>query len=103
MARTPFELAFAFFRLGLAAGETNLAASEVIARRMTRLAQGKITPGEATGMVTEKAMAFAAAMQQATVAAARGGDPLRVAEAALRPVQARTKRNVRKYRSRAKA
>ena len=49
-------------------------------------------------MVMEKATAFAAASERAAVAAATGADPARIASAALRPIRAKTRSNVRKLR-----
>jgi hypothetical protein len=75
-----------------------LAAGEVILRRSMRMSQGRMTGPEAMGMVMEKATAFAVATERAAVAAATGGDPARIANAALRPYRAKTQSNVRKYR-----
>ena len=76
----------------------SVAAGEVIVRRSMRMSQGAMTGAEAVGMVMEKATAFAAATEGAAVAAATGGDPARIASAALRPIRAKTRSNVRKYR-----
>lgn len=76
----------------------SMAASEVIARRTQRMAMGAMTPHEAIAMVLEKGTAFAAATERAAVAAARGGDAVRVATAALKPYGAKTQSNARKLR-----
>lgn len=76
------------------------AAAEVIFLRSMRMSQGAMTAPEAVGMVMEKATAFAAATELAAVAAATGADPARIASAALRPISARARSNVRKYRRR---
>ena len=76
----------------------SMAASEVILRRSMRMSQGAMTAPEAIGMVMEKATAFAAATERAAVAAATGADPAQIATAALRPIRAKTRSNVRKYR-----
>ena len=65
--------------LSTAYTQMSLAAFEVILRRTMRMAQGAMTAGEAVGMVMEKATAFAAATEGAAVAAARGGDAVRIA------------------------
>ena len=75
-----------------------MAAGEVILRRSMRMSQGKMTGPEAVGMMMEKATAFAAAAERAAVAAATGANPARIANAALRPIRAKTRSNVRKYR-----
>ena len=75
-----------------------MAAGEVILRRSMRMSQGAMTAPEAVGMVMEKATAFAAATERAAVAAATGADPARIATAALKPIRAKTRSNVRKLR-----
>ena len=75
-----------------------MSAGEVIFHRSMRMASGTMTPPEAVGMVMEKATAFAASAEKATVAAARGGDPVKIATAALRPYGSKTRSNVRKLR-----
>jgi hypothetical protein len=76
----------------------SVAATEVILHRSIRMAQGAMTVPEAIGMVLEKATAFATATERAVVAAATGADPARIATAALAPISATTRSNVRKYR-----
>jgi hypothetical protein len=49
-------------------------------------------------MVMEKATAFAAAAEGAAIAAATGADPARIASAALKPIRATARSNVRKLR-----
>ena len=78
--------------------EMNVAAAEVIWRRMARMSQGAMGGPEAMGMVMEKASAFSKAGEKAAVAAAKGGNPVDVASAALKPIRAKTRSNVRKYR-----
>ncbi len=98
---TPFSqvrLAKAWMEYAVAYSQMSLAAGEVILRRSIRMSQGAMTAPEAMGMMMEKATAFAAATEGATVAAAAGGDAARIATAALRPIGAKTRANVRKYR-----
>jgi hypothetical protein len=90
--------ASAWTKFAVAYQEMSVAASEVIVRRSMLMAQGAMTTGEAIGMVMEKATAFAAATELAAVAAATGGDPARIATAALRPIRVKTRSNVRKLR-----
>jgi hypothetical protein len=73
-------------------------AAEVIARRSMLMAQGGMSAPEAMGMVMEKATAFISAAEKASVAAARGAHPVRIASAALRPYGSRTRANARKLR-----
>ena len=58
-----------------------------------------MTAGEAMGMVMEKATAFAAATEGAAKAAVTGRDAAGIASAALRPIRAKTRSNVRKLRA----
>lgn len=88
----------AWMNLAFAYGQMCVASSEVIMRRCMRMAQGAMTGPEAVGMVLEKATAFATATEQAAVAAATGGDPLRIATAALKPYSVKTRSNVRRLR-----
>ena len=89
MANSWMEFANSYAQLAAAAGE-------VIVRRSIRMSQGAMTGPEALGMVMEKATAFATAA--CSVAAATGADPARIATAALRPIHAKARSNVRKYR-----
>lgn len=75
-----------------------MAAAEVIMHRSQRIASGSMTPSEAMGMVMEKVTAFASSAERAAVAAAKGGDAARIATAALRPYDSKTRSNVRKLR-----
>jgi hypothetical protein len=75
-----------------------MAAGEVILRRSLLLSRGAMSAPEALGMVMEKATAFAEASERAAVAAAGGADPASIATAALRPIRARARSNVRKLR-----
>ena len=88
----------AWLKLASDYSQMTVAASEVIVRRTMRMSQGRMTGPEAVGMVLEKATAFATATERAAVAAATGADPARIAGAALRPIRAKTRSNVRKYR-----
>jgi hypothetical protein len=62
------------------------------------MSQGRMSGPEAVGMVMEKATAFALATERAAVAAAAGGNPARIASAALKPIRAKARSNARKYR-----
>jgi hypothetical protein len=93
-----WKAAHSWMRLAIACTQMSLAASEVIVRRSIRISQGAMTASEAVGMVLEKATAFTAAAEGAAVAAAAGRDAVAIASAALRPIQARARSNVRKYR-----
>lgn len=88
----------AWMDFGAAYLRMSMSAGEVIARRTQRMALGTMTTPEALAMVLEKGTAFAAATEGAAVAAARGGNPLRVATAALKPYGAKTRSNARKLR-----
>jgi hypothetical protein len=88
----------AIMKLAVAYQAMTIAAGEVILRRSLQMATGSMSPPDAMGMVLEKATVFAAAAEKAAVVAARGGDPVRVATAALRPYGIKTKANVRKLR-----
>jgi hypothetical protein len=88
----------AWLKFAIDYSQMAFAAGEVIMRRSVRMSQGAMTGPEAVGMVMEKATAFATATERAAVAAATGADPARIAHAALRPIRARTRSNVRKYR-----
>jgi hypothetical protein len=94
----PLTAATAWSSFSVAYTQMTVAAAEVILRRTMRMAQGAMTAGEAVGMVMEKATAFAAATEGAAVAAAGGGDAIRIANAALRPIRVKTRSNVRKLR-----
>jgi hypothetical protein len=91
-------LVSAWMRYATAYTQMSVAAAEVIFRRSLRMSQGAMTGAEAVGMVMEKASAFALATEKAAVAAARGADPARIATAALRPITARARSNVRQLR-----
>lgn len=91
-------LTTAWMQFAFTYGQMWMAAGEVIARRSLRISQGAMTGAEAVGMVMEKATAFALASERAAVAAARGDDPAAIATAALRPIRARTRANVRSLR-----
>ena len=97
-SRKNFNPLGAWMKLATSYSRMTMSAAEVIMRRSMRMASGAMTPPEAIGMVMEKATAFAAAAEKATVAAARGGDAARIASAALRPYGSKTRSNVRKLR-----
>jgi hypothetical protein len=78
--------------------QMSMAAGEVIVRRSMRMSQGAMTGAEVVGMMLEKASAFAEATERAAVAAATGADPAKIASAALKPIRARARSNVRKLR-----
>jgi hypothetical protein len=82
----------------MAVSRMSLAANEVILRRVHRMAIGAMTGPEAAAMVMEKGVAMATAAEQAAVAAARGGDALKIATSALKPYGAKTRANVRRLR-----
>lgn len=82
----------------LAYARMNVAAAEVILRRTQRMASGAMTPHEALAMVLEKPTAFASAAERATVMAAKGGDAVQIASAALKPFGVKTRSNVRRLR-----
>ena len=89
----------AWLKLAIDYSQMTVAASEVIVRRThAACRRARMTGPEAVGMVLEKATAFATATERAAVAAATGADPARIANAALRPIRAKTRSNVRKYR-----
>ena len=95
---TPMKAANAWIKFAIDYSQMAVAASEVIVRRSMRMSQGAMTGPEAVGMVHEKASAFATATERAAIAAATGADPAKIAQAALRPIRAKTRSNVRKYR-----
>jgi len=95
----PLNAGAAWSRFAIAYSQMSIAASEVILRRTMKMAQGGMSAGEAVGMVMEKATAFAAATEGATMAAVTGRDALGIASAALRPIRAKTRSNVRKLRA----
>jgi hypothetical protein len=88
----------AWMEFGASYLRMSMSAGEVIALRTQRMALGTMTTPEALAMVLEKGTAFAAAAEGAAVAAARGGDPIRIATAALRPYGVKTRSNARKLR-----
>ncbi len=89
--RAMMELAMAYQAMTIAAGE-------VILRRTFQMATGAMSPPDAAAMILEKGSVFALAAEKAVVAAAKGGDPVRVARAALHPYGVKTKANVRRLR-----
>ncbi len=95
---TNLEAARSLMALATAYQAMSVAAGEVIFRRSLQMATGSMSPPDALAMVMEKATVFAAAAEKAAIAAAQGGDPIRVATAALGPYGLKTKANVRKLR-----
>lgn len=87
-----------WMKLAAAYMDMSLNAGEVILRRSMKITSGSMSHPEAVSMVMEKATAFATATERATVAAARGGDPLGIASAALRPYRSKTRSNARRLR-----
>ena len=85
-------------RLNTSYAKMSMSAGEVILRRSIMMAQGAMSAPEATKMLLEKPAAFAVAAEKAITAAARGAHPTSVAEAALRPIGARTRANARRLR-----
>lgn len=92
------EFMTSWMKLATAYTEMSVNAGEVIYHRTLRMACGTMTQPEAMEMVMEKATAFASATESATLAAARGGDMLGIATAALRPYDIKTRSNVRDLR-----
>lgn len=88
----------AWMRFSVAYSQMSIAAAEVVLRRSIMMSQGAMSRPEAIGMVMEKASAFTLAAEKAAVASARGADPLKVANAALRPIRSRTRSNARRLR-----
>ena len=78
--------------------EMTSAAADVIFRRTQLLMSGRMTALDAVAILVEKATAFGDASQLATVAAARGGDPLSIARAALEPYGLKTRANAERLR-----
>lgn len=88
----------AMMELAMAYHAMSLAAAEVIFRRTLQIATGTMSPPDALAMVLEKGTVFADAAEKAAVVAAKGGDPVRIVHAALRPYGTKTKANVRRLR-----
>ncbi|MEM8656919.1 MAG: hypothetical protein AAGF22_02380 [Pseudomonadota bacterium] len=76
----------------------NHAAVEVVVRRSMMMAQGRMGIGEAMGMVTEKYIAAATGMGEATLLASQGARPDVVAKAAMSPLGLKAEANVRRLR-----
>jgi hypothetical protein len=85
-------------KFAIAYSQMAMAAGEVIAHRVMRMSRGAMSGPEAVGMVMEKPTAFVAAAERAAVAAATGAHPAKIAAAALKPIRAKTRSNVRKLR-----
>jgi hypothetical protein len=93
-----FRSYLALGRLGHAATMMSLAAAEVMFARTVMMAQGGMSGPEAARMWMEKPAAFAQSAQKAAMAAARGGDAVTVATAALRPIRHSASANARRLR-----
>ncbi|MFT7028235.1 MAG: hypothetical protein ACJAVS_002471 [Paracoccaceae bacterium] len=91
-------LFFGWARYTIAVAEMTAEASEIIVRRTTRMAHGRMTMSEATNMVMEKATAFSASNEKAIGAAIGGAAPLAILDAALKPYGAQTRANVKRLR-----
>ncbi len=92
------DLFFGWAKYTVAVAEMTAEASEIIVRRTTRMAHGRMTAQEAIGMVLEKATAFARAHEHAAMAAVSGKAPHEILGAALKPYGAQTRANVTKLR-----
>ena len=94
----PLEMANEWLLLFVSCSQMNAAAAEVVMRRTWRIIRCDITSAEAVEMVTEKPLALAVAFKKAGQAAVRGGDPVQVAHAALKPFKEKTLSNLSKLR-----
>jgi hypothetical protein len=88
----------AMLRVATATTRMNMAAAEVMWRRMGLMASGSMSAPEALRMMLEKPAAFAEAAHRAALKAASGATPAAVASAALKPVSRRTRANARRLR-----
>ena len=89
---------FAWTRFALDVAQTAVNAGEVVTRRMTRLASGRMSAPDAAEMVFEKAVAFSAAQEGMATAVAAGAPPLAVMQAATAPYSEKTRSNLRALR-----
>ncbi len=96
--QTPWKTASDWMQLGKYVTEMNLAAAQVISRRVIQMSQGSMSAPEVMGMILEKSTAFAAAGEKAAVAAAGGSDPVGIATAAIRPLHTKARSNARRSR-----
>jgi hypothetical protein len=94
----PFKATRDALELSAAILELTSAAAEVIFRRTQLVMSGRMTAPDAVAMLAEKATVFGDASQLATVAAARGGDPLSIARAALAPYGLKARANAERLR-----
>lgn len=92
------DLFFGWAKYSLALVEMSAEASEIIVRRTTRMAHGRMTVQEAAEMVLEKASAFAMSHEKAAHAAVSGAAPHVILGAALLPYGAQTRANVTELR-----
>jgi exosome complex RNA-binding protein Rrp4 len=95
----PLEMANEWLLLVVSCSQMNAAAAEVIARRARRILQGDMTLAEAVEIVAEKPSVMAIACKKAALATVRGGDPVKIAHAALMPFKEKTLSNLRKLRA----
>lgn len=93
-----FDVADGWSRLASGLLRLNLSAGEVIARRTVLMMTGALSTTEAATMLVEKPRAVLVSAERAIRAAARGGSPAAVAEAALRPYKVRAAANARRLR-----
>ena len=93
------QAASAWMKFAFSYSQMSMAAGEVIMRRSLLMSPRRDDRRpRRSGWCMEKATAFAAATEGAAIAAATGADPARIASAALKPIRAKTRSNVRKYR-----
>lgn len=94
----PYDIAQDALELTVAFQEMSISAVEVIYHRTQLMMRGQMSVVETVAMVMEKATVFADASNLAVMAAARGGDPVSVARAALGPYGVKTRANVERLR-----
>lgn len=87
-----------WMELGKYVTEMNMAAAEVISRRVMQMSQGTMSGTEAMGMLFEKSTAFAAASEGAAAAAAGGKDAVGIATAAIKPLHTKARSNATRLR-----
>ncbi len=93
------EMASEWLHLVVSCSQMNVAAAEVIARRTVRLLQCKMTLAEAVEIVAEKPLVVAISWKESAIATVRGGDPVQIAHAAIKPIKARTLSNLKALRA----
>lgn len=92
------DIFFGWAKYSMALVEMTAEASEIIVRRTTRMAHGRMTAQEATEMVLEKADAFAKSHEHAAKAVVGGAAAHEILGAALKPYGAQTRANVTELR-----